>query len=360
MARISGGSGDDNLAGDQFGSLNGGFPEDDQILGRAGKDTLQGFAGDNFLDGGIGDDFLVGGVGNDTLIGGDGNDLMQGGEGNDILNGDAGDDRMAGEEGNDILNGGLGNDFILGNEGNDILNGGDGNDTLNGGAGTDTLSGGDGDDLYIINSAQDVIEEDFSGGFDTVQSPVTYTLGDHVEALTLIGSSPIKGTGNELDNTITGNEKRNTLTGNEGDDLLIGGEGNDRLLGGDDNDTLVGGLGKDTLTGGDGNDRFQFNAPEEGPDTISDFNSTDDVIQVSANRPGVFGGFGGGLVIGSAISAAQFQLGTAALDSSDRFIYNKANGQLFFDADGTGVRGQILIATLSNTPTITAADIVVI
>jgi len=38
------------------------------------------------------------------------------------------------------------------------------------------------------------------------------------------------------------------------------------------------------------------------------------------------------------ITAAQFKLGTAAGDTSDRFIYDKSTGTLFFDSDGIGGR----------------------
>jgi len=46
----------------------------------------------------------------------------------------------------------------------------------------------------------------------------------------------------------------------------------------------------------------------------------------------------GGLTAGTPITAAQFKLGTAAGDTSDRFIYDKSTGTLFFDSDGIGGR----------------------
>ena len=45
--------------------------------------------------------------------------------------------------------------------------------------------------------------------------------------------------------------------------------------------------------------------------------------------------FGGKLTAGAAITAAPSKLGTRAGDTSDRFIYNRINGALLFDADGT-------------------------
>jgi Ca2+-binding RTX toxin-like protein len=71
-------------------------------------------------------------------------------------------------------------------------------------------------------------------------------------------------------------------------------------------------------------------------------------------------GFGGGLAAGVAITAAQFVLGTTALNASNRFIYNTITGGLFFDGDGTGTLAAIQIATLSSKPTLTASDILVL
>ena len=62
---------------------------------------------------------------------------------------------------------------------------------------------------------------------------------------------------------------------------------------------------------------------------------------------------------GAVITAAQFQLGSAALDASDRFIYNQTTGGLFFDADGNGGAAQIQIATLSTGLALTHNDIFV-
>ena len=73
-----------------------------------------------------------------------------------------------------------------------------------------------------------------------------------------------------------------------GDDLLRGGDGNDELFGGDGDDTADGGEGNDqidgrggndTLTGGPGRDLFfSYARVDNGDDTITDFNSSDDTI----------------------------------------------------------------------------------
>ncbi|MFY7885493.1 MAG: hypothetical protein ACOVOV_11700 [Dolichospermum sp.] len=136
---------------------------------------------------------------------------------------------------------------------------------------------------------------------------------------------------------------------------IIGSSNDDILTGTLDNDILIGGLGNDTITGGAGGDQFTFNNRNEGIDTITDFlSSQGDKIAVSA------AGFGGGLAAGVSITAAQFVLGTTALNASNRLIYNTITGDLFFDGDGTGTIAAIQIATLSSKPTLTASDILVL
>lgn len=186
-------------------------------------------------------------AGNDTASGGAGNDVLNGGTGNDTLNGDDGDDTLDGGADNDVLNGGIGADALLGGIGNDTLNGeadndslegGAGNDTLDGGAGLDTMLGGTGNDIYVVDDAGDIVSEaaGTTGGVDTIQSNITYslvdtddtgTLGANVENLTLTGSNHINATGNTLKNRITGNDGNNSLDGGAGIDTLAGGLGND-------------------------------------------------------------------------------------------------------------------------------------
>jgi Ca2+-binding RTX toxin-like protein len=126
-----------------------------------------------------------------------------------------------------------------GDASDNILEGADGDDTLIGGGGNDTLIGGKGNDTYIIDVPSDVITENSGEGTDTVNSPVTYTLGANVENLTLTATGNLNGTGNALNNTIIGNSGNNLLTGNDGNDSLAGGVGVDTLLGGKGDDVYT-------------------------------------------------------------------------------------------------------------------------
>jgi Ca2+-binding RTX toxin-like protein len=344
----------ENLTLNSSSAING--------TGNTLNNTITGNAANNVLNGGTGNDTLNGGAGNDTLIGGVGNDTYIVDTTGDVVS-------EAASTGIDTVNSSISyslganlerltltrNSAIngTGNALNNTITGNAANNTLNGGTGNDTLIGGVGNDTYIVDSTGDVVNEADSAGIDTVNSSISYTLGANLENLTLTGNSGINGTGNTLSNTITGNVANNVLIGGAGNDLLMGRAGNDTLVGDIGNDLLMGGAGRDWLRAGAGADRFYFYNKNEGIDTILDFNVVDDSIYVSRS------GFGGTLTAGAAISAAQFRLGAAAGDNSDRFIYNRNTGALFFDADGTGSSAQTYIAQLQAGLSLTHQDIFV-
>ena len=243
----------------------------------------------NSITGNTADNTLSGGAGNDTLNGGSGTDTLIGGAGNDVYVIDVATDVVieSANEGTDTVQsavtwtltdalenltltgsaaidgtGNALNNVLNGNAANNTLTGGDGNDTLNGGAGTDTMIGGVGNDAYVVDAATDVVTELAGEGTDTVQSAVTWTLGDTLENLTLTGSSAISGTGNALSNVLNGNAAGNTLTGSAGNDTLNGGAGADTMIGGAGNDVYVVDAATDVVTelAGEGTDTVQTSA----------------------------------------------------------------------------------------------------
>lgn len=166
--------------------------------------------------------------------------LATGTAGADSLSGWGGDDVLAGGDGNDRLYGGRGgNDQLRGEGGADTLMGGDGNDVLDGGSGADSMNGGLGDDTYVVDSVADVVTDAVAGN-NTVRTVISYTLGSTIANGEAVGTTPIRLTGNTLDNR---------LQGGNGDSLLVGLSGND---------TLQGGGGRDSLVGGSGNDAYVF------------------------------------------------------------------------------------------------------
>jgi Ca2+-binding RTX toxin-like protein len=116
---------------------------------------------------------------------------------------------------------------IDGTSGPDTLEGTPDADTINGKGGADEMSGLGGNDTYIVDNVDDVVIEGAGEGKDKIKSMVSYTLPIYVEDLTLLGFSPINGTGNNLRNRIIGNSANNILNGKGGADTMQGMDGND-------------------------------------------------------------------------------------------------------------------------------------
>lgn len=301
--------------------------------------TLIGNSGANVLDGGAGADRMQGGAGDDLYVVDNASDVVveAGGSGKDTIISYvslslADKDHVTGTVENLTLTG-WANINATGNASNNTLVGNAGSNTIDGGKGDDRMMGGNGNDTYTVDSAGDIVDETGGNGSDTVQASVSFNLANTlgtVENLTLTGSSAINATGNAVSNV---------LTGNTGDNMLSGGIGNDQLIGGN---------GNDTFNGGAGADYFVFNVKPNASrniDKIEDFSeSAGDKIMLDHN---IF------TAIDTAnFSAGNFVLGTKALDTNDRLVYDQTTGKLFYDADGSGRGAAVQVATLSNLATL--------
>jgi Ca2+-binding RTX toxin-like protein len=325
-----GGAGFDELSGLGNDDLLFGGASSDTVYGGDGNDTLDGGAGNDRIDGGAGVDAVsyatagsalyidlrvatqanTGGLGTDVIstienvIGGAFADVLIGNTGVNTLYGGAGADALVTVEGDDFAYGGLGDDYIAGRDGNDTLFGDDNNDVLDGGNGMDILRGNAGDDHIIGGADNDVIH----------------------------GGDGVANTGDTGDRW---------LGGDGGDDFIYGNFGTDRLSGGTGNDTLTGGEGFDYLTGEAGIDTFVYNAVSDGSisEQIGDWQGGVDKLRIDASA------FGGGLAAG-ALAANRLVIGTAANQAFGQFLYNAANGVLYWDADGTGAGSAVAFTRL--------------
>ncbi|MCU0533686.1 MAG: calcium-binding protein [Hydrococcus sp. Prado102] len=114
---------------------------------------------------------------------------------------------------------------------------------------------------------------------------------------------------------------------------------------------IVASNSNDTLTGTANNDRFIWSDLNGGSVAIADFDPVNDELVIWAS------GFGGELEPGE-LSRDRFVLGTSASDADDRFIYDRSQGSLYFDSDGSGVLSPVLMAIFNDT-SLTNADIVI-
>jgi len=323
---LDGGDGKDNLAGGQGDDQLDGGAGNDQLAGGAGNNTLAGGAGNDKISAEGGDDVVDGGTGDDVITAGDGANVVDGGEGNDKITSGSGADTINGGIGADKISSGDGNDTDNGGAGDDSIVAGAGDDVLNGGTGADKMAGGTGNDTYYVDNAGDKVSEKGGEGTDTVISSVSYSLEKDkaVENLTLAENA----VPNNID--ATGNGEDNILIGNSGDNVLNGKSG------------------ADTLTGGAGHDTFVFdNMAKHGADTVTDFHSGEDTLQLSAK---VFSALNG------AVTADNLVMGSAAHDANDHLIFDQATGHLYYDADGTGGKEQVLLATLTGVTELHTTD----
>jgi hypothetical protein len=246
--------------------------------------------------------------------------------------GDKGDELQHGDStnNNDVIIGTENDDNILGLNGNDKLEGGLGGDRLDGGEGIDTLSGGDGDDFYIVDNIKDKIIELSFNDIDSVQSTVSYILGNNLENLELIGLYKINGTGNSLNNSLNGNSISNTLSGLAG------------------NDTISGGVGSDKLTGGKGSDVFLFNYSDFFSPNSSgkiEFNKSMDIVTDFTLKDNDILDFG---EMGTLVFYATLK---AAIDDTAELFYVKGSGKIYLNVDITGEKyAATPIITLTGNP----------
>jgi Ca2+-binding RTX toxin-like protein len=209
--------------------------------------------------------------------------------------------------------------------------------------GTDTIvyQGAENTTIVLLQGAMSSLSEaiQFKRPNNTaVYSKATVTIGPNVVIENATG-----GSGND---SLIGNVAANVLTGAGGNDTLSGLGGNDRLRGNGGNDTMFGGFGYDA---------FLFNtAPgSSNHDTIKDYVPAYDNIQL---ENAVFTKLGAA----GYLKSAYFRAAAFALDGNDYIIYHKATGNLFYDADAVGFGTRQLIATLTNKPTLTASEFVVV
>jgi Ca2+-binding RTX toxin-like protein len=397
---LSGGTGNDTIYGGSGGDSILGEDGNDQIYSNDGNDTVFGGLGDDIIDGGNGNNSIVGENGNDDLRAGSGADTIDGGEGDDAIRGGAGKDLLFGGAGSDTLEGGLGDDAIDGGDGVDYLNlngartdytfklNDDGSITIqdhwsfDGNEGSDTFKNveaihfRDGllsvDDLLKMPDGKITMPvgpagqdgKDGQDGATGPQGPAGPAGQDGKDGATgpqgpagqNAPSPAAPAQAKQAD--FIGNSGSDSLYGNEIDNAIHGMKGSDKLFGFDGDDTLIGGNGNDDLYGGEGNDVFVFDYKphaKTNKDSIKDFQAGQDKVWIDSSD---FAGIGKD---GSLKSSAFYANKTGkAHDSSDRVIYDKDSGVLYYDADGSGTGAGVAFATIGKNLKLTYKDFFII
>lgn len=155
--------------------------------------------------------------------------------------------------------------------------------------------------------------------------------------------------------TFIGTARNDKLVGTASMDFLYGAGGNDKLYGLDGDDVLNGGVGKDFLYGGKGKDTFLFNSPvKKGQfDQVMDFNAKDDTLEFSLSS---IKSFKIKAIKASKLNKKFFTIGDHAKDKNDFVYYNKKNGFVYLDSDGSGQKKGIEILKLKPGLKLTADD----
>ncbi|MEY9720312.1 Ca2+-binding RTX toxin-like protein [Sinorhizobium fredii] len=284
---------------------------------------------------------------------------------------------------------GVGDQTVNGDDGSNSISTGSGLDTINGGLGADTIKAGTGDDEILNLSAAGLLGDKIDGGlgfdvlgidFSDASKGVSFAAFDPIVSKAVLGATIVNVESFELEGSnfadsftggrwndwfeggasglslssienVVGRTSDDTIFGNGVANTLEGGIGDDRLDGRAGNDILEGGGHGDLLTGGSGADKFIYASEEAigSGDQITDFKRGEDKLVVDKS---VFGFSKLVLYSGNDLKAT----GTAA-----QFFFEKDNGRLWYDADGTGNEADaVLVATLDKVTSLATTDFLLI
>jgi Ca2+-binding RTX toxin-like protein len=151
-----------------------------------------------------------------------------------------------------------------------------------------------------------------------------------------------------------------TIEGTAGSESLIGTTGADTISGLAGDDRLFGKAGADVLTGGAGRDVFMFSTKPgaDNLDVITDFTPGQDQIHLDDYAFAQL--LGGTYGDPRALSAANFGADGKADDGNDFVLYDRAEGILSYDADGSRGGAAVAFAQVEAGLNLTSSDIFVV
>jgi serralysin len=203
--------------------------------------------------------------------------------------GDGAANTLVGGANGDVIQSGAGDDVIIGGGGGDVLFGQAGADTFKYLAASDSNANGS-DGLFVFETGVDKV--DLSAVHPSEVSLIRSGGSTFLFASTPNGAMQLATVGYDLNgrDIITGDGHGFYMIGDSTADTLIGGSTGDVIQAGAGNDIVIGGGGGDAIWGGAGADVFTYLAATDsnsaGTDTIFDFQSGVDKLDLTALRTG--------------------------------------------------------------------------
>lgn len=335
------------------------------------SETVEGSEGVDNATMRLGDDTYYGNGGNDLLIGHGGADYLDGGEGDDVFvigsfgSGVQGTTSKADDGNAEWIATGAKHDVIVGGLGTDTLR-------ITTGIGANTAANG----TVVLNDANfqsmEVVQVGGTVGRLNVEDAALQLLNDHYyhRANSSVAnlSDTLGNNGGTINNVVVdasglttnglrfeGNANQQTFIGTSQDDTFVGNSGNDVLTGNAGADTFVfGNVHEQVVTGVATEVQSYVDTAFSltGVDTITDFLSGVDKIQLNLDQYASLAGFS----VANLVSGA----GAVAMDADDYLLFNSTSNTLSYDEDGSGAGAAVNIATLTGVTTFTAGDVVVV
>ncbi len=335
------------------------------------SETVEGSEGVDNATMRLGDDTYYGNGGNDLLIGHGGADYLDGGEGDDVFviggfgSGVQGTTSKADDGNAEWIATGAKHDVIVGGLGTDTLR-------ITTGIGANTAANG----TVVLNDANfqsmEVVQVGGTVGRLNVEDAALQLLNDHYyhRANSSVAnlSDTLGNNGGTINNVVVdasglttnglrfeGNANQQTFIGTSQDDTFVGNSGNDVLTGNAGADTFVfGNVHEQVVTGVATEVQSYVDTAFSltGVDTITDFLSGVDKIQLNLDQYASLAGFS----VANLVSGA----GAVAMDADDYLLFNSTSNTLSYDADGNGAGAAVDIAVLTGVASLNASDFVVV
>ena len=126
----------------------------------------------------------------------------------------------------------------------------------------------------------------------------------------------------------------------------IGGSGDDVFIGNQVNNVFTGNAGADQFV-------FKFSPGEDNIDTLTDFISGVDIIELDDSAFTNLGSTG-------VLTEDAFFVGVSAHDFTDRIVYDQQAGALYYDVDGSDPVAAVQFAQLDKHVTVASSDLLIV